>query len=603
MVSKFRERLVRGLPQKKLRELPVPVQQDETRRRNGRRHLHRRRKRGFQFPFRHKQRLHARGRQRSNVVAENLNSSKRLRHIPRRYIQRRHIGITTHRHRRHVHTRQILRCPVYIRAVASTLLGATIVGSSIFIGAATEPNAHAASLRQTQKAIQVGTRVFSKPFAFAASDGSNLTTFMPIWYVGQALEAVGIRQSWNAVTHAWTLTTEKKSNLAGISVGAGPAGVVVNGQLVRRVPYYVARDPAAGKSAQKTVYFPIYYVDEILRASGFDTSWNGQTWWLSASPAKSSTSSSTPLLFGFVTKSGGSSFSLSDLESHPEVRAFSTPTYRITAQGNISGQPYPAAMAYAQTQHLHAYVTINNYSNTFGNFDGKMTEQLLSHSAKAKALITNIVALVKNTSLAGVNIDFEMLPPSSSASFVSFLGGLEQQLHQVGKQLSVDVPGVTHAGSGYNYSAIGHATDDVIVMAYDYSYPGGPAGAIAPLWWVLQVVRYAVSNIPADHVILGIPVYAYDWHDGTTTALSLTQVDKVIAANHITPKWDSKDCAPYFTYTSGSSAHTVYYENVQSLTDKLNVAHEYGLRGISLWHMGLENSAAWTAINGYLNQP
>ncbi len=491
--------------------------------------------------------------------------------------------------------------------MASTLLGAVIVGSSIFIGAATEPNAHAASLQQSQKTIQVGTKTFSKPFAFAASDGSNLTTFMPIWYVGKALEAVGITQSWNAVTHTWTLTTQNKADFAAISVGAGPASVVVNGRLVRRVPYYVAHDPAAGKSAQETVYFPIYYVDEILNASGFDTSWNGQTWWLSASPVKSSTSSSTssstPLLFGFVTSDGGSSFSLSDLESHPEVRAFSTPNYSITAQGNISGQLYPAAMAYAQTQHLDAYVTINNYSNTLGNFDGKMTGQLLSNSVDTKALITDIVTLVKNTSLAGVNIDFEMLPPSSSASFVSFLGALEQQLHQVDKQLNVDLPGVTHAGTGYNYSAIGHATDNVIVMAYDYSYPGGPAGAIAPLWWVLQVVRYAVSNIPANHVILGIPVYAYDWHDGTTTALSLTQVDKVIAANHIAPKWDSKDSAPYFTYTSGYSTHTVYYENAQSLTDKLNVAREYGLRGISLWHIGLENSAAWTAINGYLNQP
>lgn len=560
-------------PQQQRPKLPTPIQRDETTYLRRQPHLHGQRKRSPLF-FRKKKRLHAKNIQRE--------------HLP-----------TRGAHRKPVHKGHILKRLVYIRAVTSTLLAVATVGASLSIGSGVDSKANASSLEQSQKTIQVGTKTLSRPFAFVASDGSNLTTFMPIWYIGKALEAVGITQSWDASTHTWTLTTKDPADFSAISVGTGTASIAVNGQLVKRLPYYVAYDPAGGKNAQETVYLPIYYVEEILRASGLDTSWDGQMWWLSASP----TTSSTPLLFGFVTADSGSSYSLSDVESHPEVRAISTPTYSITAQGGLSGQLYPAAMQYASATHMDAYVTINNYSNTFGNFDGKMTGQLLNNSAQTKALITGIVNLVKNTSLTGVNIDFEMLPSSSSTTFVSFLGALEQQLHQVGKQLNVDVPGVTYAGSGYNYSAIGNVTDDVIVMAYDYSYPGGPAGAIAPLWWVSQVVQYSVKNIPANHVILGIPVYAYDWHNGTTTALSLTQVDKMIAANKITPLWDSKDSAPYFTYTSGSSVHTVYYENTQSLTDELNVAREYRLRGVSLWHMGLENSAAWNAISAYLSQP
>ena len=48
-------------------------------------------------------------------------------------------------------------------------------------------------------------------------------------------------------------------------------------------------------------------------------------------------------------------------------------------------------------------------------------------------------------------------------------------------------------------------------MTYELGYTGGPPMAVAPLDKVRQVVDYALTEIPAEKLFLGVPVYGYDW--------------------------------------------------------------------------------------------
>ncbi|EPZ42201.1 glycosyl hydrolase family 18 protein [Alicyclobacillus acidoterrestris] len=443
-----------------------------------------------------------------------------------------------------------------------------------------------------QKTVKVNGTVLSRPYGVVTSDGSQQTTFMPIWYVGKALEAAGFTQSWDGKSHTWTLTTATDGDFSEIPVGSGSASIVINGKLVKKVNTVVKKDPAAGANAQPTVYMPIYYIEQIFQAAGIQTSWNGVTW--------SITSGATnPVVFGFVTNYGGSTDSLTDLEANPIVTEFSTFTHSITASGGLEGTRFTQAGTYAQQNGLAAYITVTNMNSTTGDFDGTLATQILSDATKRQALLNNMVSLVQGTPFAGINIDFEMLPTSSRSLFSSFITDLANALHAAGKQLSVDVPAVTNASSAYNYATIGTASDEVMVMAYDYSYPGGPAGAIAPVGWVQQVMSYTTTQIPPDKVLLGLPVYGYDWANGQTTALTLTQVNKLISENNITPKWDSQAEEPYFTYTASGATHTVYYENAQSIEDKLQLAKQDNLRGVALWRIGLEDNEVWAPLQQY----
>lgn len=457
-------------------------------------------------------------------------------------------------------------------------------------------NAYASIAGFSQKAVEVNGQLLSDPYAFVASDGSEMTTYMPIWYVGQALQAAGFTQSWNGATHTWTLTTGTQGDFSSLPIGNGSASIVVNGQVVKKLNTYVRTDPAAGKNAAKTVYMPIYYVQQLLTAAGIPSSWDGQTWAITSSSA-----ASKPIIFGFVTNYSGSTSSLTDLEAHSEVSEFATFTHSITASGGLSGTLFTAAGTYAQSHDLSAYVTITDTDASTGDFDGKMAATVLNHATTRSTLIQHMVTLVKGTSFAGINIDFEMLSASERANFTQFLTALQQQLHQAGKKLSVDIPAITSDNTAYDEHAIGQVSDEVMLMAYDYSYPGGPAGAIAPVWWVNDVLAYTTKEISANKLLLGLPVYGYDWANGKTQALSLPQVDQLMAEYSVAPKWDAKDEAPYFNYTKNGVSHTVYYENAQSITDELATVQSYHLRGVAVWRMGLEDTSIWPAIQRFAN--
>lgn len=453
----------------------------------------------------------------------------------------------------------------------------------------------------TQKDIALNGSILSQPDAMVASDGSDETTFMPIWYIGQALTAAGFTQSWNGQTRTWSLsTTSNAGNFSNLQVGSGSAAISVNGVIVKRVQMYVEKDPAAGQNGQATVYMPIYYIQQILNDAGILSSWNGQTWSITSNFATTS-SSTYPIILGFVTDYGKSTSSLADYEQHTELTQMNTFTGLISGNGSVSGNLFAQAETYAQGMNQPAYLTVANINAQTGNIDGNMVNQVLSNATDTDKLIQNLVNLIKNTSFTGINIDFEQFAISDRSAFSAFLLNLSAKLHAVGKKLSVDVPAVTNADSAYDYGAIGAVSDEVIVMAYDYSYPGTPAGPIAPIDWVNQVLSYTTSQIPANKILLGIPAYGYDWSNGQAQALSLTQVDSLISTDHITPDWDATNDVPYFTYIKNGVTHTVYYENTQNTNDELALVQQYHLAGIAIWRIGLEDTNYWTAVQQFLN--
>ncbi|GMA48856.1 hypothetical protein GCM10025857_02130 [Alicyclobacillus contaminans] len=327
---------------------------------------------------------------------------------------------------------------------------------------------NAAALVQTKKTISINGHVLSSPYAFVATDGSQQTTYMPIYYVGQALQACGWSVSWNGATRTWTLSSGFALNTSGLSLGTGNATIVVNGQAVKKVNTYTAKDPAGGPQAQATTYLPIYYIQQLLQAAAMNAEWNG---WSLAIVAPTS----PPSLFGFVTNYGGSQTSLNDLVNHAQVNEFSTFTDSITADGELVGTPL--TIPSSVLQRATGYVTVTNLNDTTGEFDTNVLHQVLSTPAAEQALISQLVQLARTTSL-GINVDFEMVASNDGPLYTQFMTHLATALHQAGARLSVDVPALTASANAYNYAALGALADEVVIMAYDDSYPGDRRGRL-----------------------------------------------------------------------------------------------------------------------------
>ena len=286
--------------------------------------------------------------------------------------------------------------------------------------------------------------------------------------------------------------------------------------------------------------------------------------------------------------------------------------YGLAADGQIDTQ-YPTGQAAGVAQDiqrlraagLRVVPTIANI--TAGKWAYQPVHQMLHSPALMTRLVAAIVALVQRHDYAGVDIDYENLHAGDRQAFSTFVRDLAAALHAHGKLLSVAVFAKTsNAGTdprnlAQDYAAIGRVADQVRLMGYDYHWATSPPGPIAPVGWIRDVLRYAKTQIPASKIILGIPLYGYDWSGGHGTAISWLQALRLSRQYHAPPRYSVTSQAPWFSYTDQAGRkHTVWFENEASSRAKFDLAQGAGIAGVYLWMYGYEDGGTWSALSQVL---
>ncbi len=255
---------------------------------------------------------------------------------------------------------------------------------------------------------------------------------------------------------------------------------------------------------------------------------------------------------------------------------------------------------------LRVVPTIANI--TGGKWSYPQTARMLHSASLRHQQVNSVVALVLRNNYAGIDIDYEELHASDRQAFTSFITELAAALHAHGKVLSVAVfPQVaatsgSPANSAQDYAAIGKVADQVRIMGYNYHWASSPAGAVAPISWVRSVLGYAKSQLPASKIVLGIPLFGYNWPDGSGQAQSVSwlQALQLSRRYHATAQYSKVSQAPYFRYAAGNRTHVVWFENAASSTAKFQAVKGNSLAGVYLWMYGYEDPATWSALHASL---
>ena len=244
---------------------------------------------------------------------------------------------------------------------------------------------------------------------------------------------------------------------------------------------------------------------------------------------------------------------------------------------------------------------------TGGRWSYQPVARVLHSPAAMARQIDAIVRLVEANHYAGIDIDYEQLHAGDRQDFTTFCERLAGALHAKGKLLSVALFAKTSdAGNqptnvAQDYRAIGHVADQVRLMGYDYHWASSAPGPVAPVDWLRGVLRYAKTQIPAEKIVLGIPLYGYDWTGGHGTGVSWLQALRLSREYHAAPRYDTRAQAPWFTYTdSAGRKHTVWFENAASSRAKFAVAQGAGIGGVYLWMFGYEDTGTWAALRQVL---
>jgi spore germination protein YaaH len=198
----------------------------------------------------------------------------------------------------------------------------------------------------------------------------------------------------------------------------------------------------------------------------------------------------------------------------------------------------------------------------------------------------------------GVNIDFEGLRDEASApDYLGFLKDLKARIGAL--TLSVAVPPVYYY-KGYDLRGIGEIADTVILMAYDFTYDKDRLPS-APLPLVNDAIKKALELIPNNKLVLGISKQANQWTtvNGLTKprfSPSIIEVEKRLTMPGVTQSWMMPFFLKHVTFEDTRGSHEMYYEDTASIEKKLWLAKFYGLKGVSLWHMGNFTNADWELI-------
>ena len=128
--------------------------------------------------------------------------------------------------------------------------------------------------------------------------------------------------------------------------------------------------------------------------------------------------------------------------------------------------------------------------------------------------------------------------------------------------------------------------------------------AVAPINEVRKVINYAVSVIPRKKIMMGIPLYGYDWTlpylPKGEFAESVGCLEAVVRAANVGAiiKFDVKAQSPYYNYFDKDKAeHVVWFEDARSINAKFRLVSEYGLRGVSYWSLGKAFPQNWYMLD------
>lgn len=234
-------------------------------------------------------------------------------------------------------------------------------------------------------------------------------------------------------------------------------------------------------------------------------------------------------------------------------------------------------------------------------------------------LVNQIIEAIEKYNLDGVNVDLENLTQDDRDNYTEFVKLLREKMPK-DKILAVAVaanPNGYKTGwhGSYDYEKLGMYADYLMIMAYDEHYQGGTRGPVASYGFVERSIQYALQYVPSDKIVVGLAFFGRYWneYDVGGRGVAFTLIEKIFADYPPTITYDeesktmigtihvTQNQAKQDDYIFAAGTYNFYYENEQTIKEKLQLIQKYNLKGSGSWALGQELPSMWEDTSMWLN--
>ncbi|MDD4027408.1 MAG: glycosyl hydrolase family 18 protein [Candidatus Shapirobacteria bacterium] len=262
-------------------------------------------------------------------------------------------------------------------------------------------------------------------------------------------------------------------------------------------------------------------------------------------------------------------------------------------------------------------------------FKDEKINQLMASNEAQDNLIKQLKDLFEKQKFDGINVDFEYMGnPTAvlSEEMISFFNKLKQE--DLG-EISLDVFANTIIkGSEEQINNLINKMDYLIVMAYDFHRPGVDfAGPVAPIRSpvgernILEVVeKIEILGLDKKKMILAYPLYGYEWKtyknefgaavkSGWSALASykrmieFIKLESLSSSSSMKLNWDEESMTPWVSFEENGEIHQIYFENLESISRKIELVKQNQLGGYGFWALGYEdeNGEMWQKLDQLFN--
>jgi hypothetical protein len=252
---------------------------------------------------------------------------------------------------------------------------------------------------------------------------------------------------------------------------------------------------------------------------------------------------------------------------------------------------------------------------TVNDFDQGSLNALTSSASAPATLAAALIPALQAKSLDGVNFDFEGEGSGDQAGLTRLIAAVSGALRNADShwQITMDTYASSAGDPGgfYNIPALAPYVDAFFVMAYELNLQGSSTSGsplTSGMFSDLTTLEQYTAAVPASKVILGTPFFGIDWptDNGTMGARAAGPAADVADAQlegEGNPEyWDPATDTGWTSYQVGSQWHESYFEDPYGLYEVAQLAAHYGVRGVGIWALGMEDDDAQmiAALDGAL---